>query len=384
MSNLSVKPKVLYFVTEDWYFVSHRLLLAKAARDSGYDVCVVTNVNDHGENITNAGLNLFPINLSRSSVNLFKELSVICRLISIYKSEKPDIVHHVALKPVLYGTIAAFFSKVPFVVNALAGLGSLFSSQSIKLRFLRPFVKFVFRRLLNRKNSRVILQNPDDVQLMCNSVLHRDRVALIRSSGVDTSQFVVLPEPVGDPIVILASRLLWDKGVAEFVDAARQLRQQGIKARFILIGSGDVANPSAISDDQLRRWSDGGDVEWWGHRDNMAGIIAESHIVCLPSYYGEGVPKVLIEAASCGRPVVTTDMPGCREIVHDGVNGFLVPARNADAVAEALEEMIRSPGLRQQFGVAGRKLVERDFAVGKVNFETLKVYERLLLHCKRK
>lgn len=371
--------KLLFFVTEDLYFCSHRLPLALAAKEAGFDVSVVTRVCHHGEQIKAAGLKLIPIELSRRSINPLAELRLIARLIAIYRSEQPDIVHHVAVKPVLYGTIAALFAGVPFVVNALTGLGFLFISQSLLVRSVRPLVKLIFRLLLNRRNSRVILQNPDDVRLLCDGhILSRERVALIRGSGVDIRQFTVQPEQPGQPVVILASRLLWDKGVGEFVEAAKILKLQGVQARFVLVGEGDAENPSAIPDKQLHHWHEEGDIEWWGRCDDMPTVIAQSHIVCLPSFYGEGVPKVLIEAASCGRPIVTTDAPGCREIVQDGVNGFLVPVRDATAVAEALRKMIESPELRSQMGARGRELVKREFTLDKVNTETLKVYEELI------
>lgn len=372
------KRKLLFFVTEDWYFCSHRLPLALAAKEAGYDVSVVTHVCSHGEQIKDAGLHLIPVPLSRRGMNPLAELLLIKRLIAIYRTVQLDIVHHVALKPVLYGTIAAFLARVPSVVNALAGLGFLFSSQSLKIRFLRPAVKLVFSFLLNRRNSRMILQNPDDVQLLSGSVLNPDRMTLIRGSGVDIQQFSVHSERSGQPVIILASRLLWDKGVGEFVDAAKQLRLQKINAKFVLVGEGDADNPSAISDQQLRQWHEEGDVEWWGRRNDMPEVIAQAHIVCLPSFYGEGVPKVLIEAAACGRPIVTTDAPGCREIVKNGVNGLLVPVRDATAVAEALKKLIESPGLRRKMGVRGRTLVEKEFSLEKVNRETLALYDELM------
>ncbi len=372
------KQKLLFFVTEDWYFCSHRLPLAIAAKEAGYDVSVVTHVSSHGEQITAAGLTLIPVDLSRRGMNPLAEMRLIGRLISIYRLQHPDIVHHVALKPVLYGTIAAFFAKVHVVINALAGLGFLFTSPKFKARFLRPAVKQIFRLLLNRQNSRVILQNPDDVAtLVAGGVLSQERITLIRGSGVDPRQFIVQPEPDGDPIVILASRLLWDKGVGEFVAAARQLRSQGIKAKFVLVGDGDPENPAAISDQQLQQWHNDGDIEWWGRRGNMPEILSGSHIVCLPSYR-EGLPKVLIEAASCGRPIVTTDAPGCREIVQDGINGFLVPVRDATAVAEALKKLIESPELRRCMGTKGRELVENEFTLEKVNTATLQLYTEML------
>jgi len=372
------RKKLLFFVTEDWYFCSHRLPLAIAAKDAGFDVGVVTRVRSHGEQIQKAGLRLIPLELSRRGMNPVKELQLIMHLTAIYRKEKPDFVHHIALKPVLYGSMAARIARIDFVVNAMAGLGFLFSSRSVTARLAKRPVLLLMRFLLNKEGSRVILQNPDDVRLMCDGgILPRSCIALIRGSGVDIQQFSVQPEPDGKPLVILASRLLWDKGVGEFVDAARILKKQGVAARFALVGEGDVENLSAISDEQLRDWQKEAVVEVWGRREDMPKVFAESHIVCLPSAYGEGVPKVLIEAAACGRPIVTTDAPGCREIVEDGVNGLLVPLRDTDAVVNALKILIESSNLRQEMGARGRELVEREFSLEKVNNETLSLYEEI-------
>lgn len=370
--------KLLFFVTEDWYFCSHRLPLALAAKQAGYDVSVVTRVSAHGDQIKAAGIKLIPLNLSRRGSNPFAELKVIGRLISIYRSEQPDIVHHVALKPVLYGSFASRIARVPMVVNAMAGLGLLFSSRSLKVHLARPVFMLFFRFLLNRKGARVILQNPDDVALMCESgVLNIKRITLIRGSGVDTQEFEAQPEPGGEPVAILASRLLWEKGVAEFVNAARVLKKEGVLARFALVGEGDIENPGSIHEEQLRAWHDEGVIELWGQRADMPDVFALSHIVCLPSFYGEGVPKVLIEAAACEKPIVTTDSPGCREIVRDGVNGILVPIRDSSAVAQALKKLIESPELRKKMGKNGRELVVREFSLDKVNRETLAIYKEL-------
>ena len=374
-----MNKKLLFFVTEDWYFCSHRLPLALSAKQAGYDVLVVTRVKEHGDRITGAGLRLIPLPISRRGINPLTEFALIIRLISIYRSERPDIVHHIALKPVLYGSIASLATRIPYIVNAMAGLGILFSSNSLRSRLLRPILKLSFRFFLNRQNTHVLLQNPDDVQLMCDDVvLDRERITLIRGSGVDTDQFRSSPEPPGDIIVVLASRMLWDKGVGEFVEAARKLKQNGTKARFVLVGKGDKENPSGISDKILQEWHSEGVIEWWGHRDDMPEVLACSHIVCLPSYYGEGVPKVLIEAASCARPIVTTNTPGCREIVRDGINGILIPARNVDAITVAVSRLVASPELRVRMGEKGREMVESEFSVEKVNAETLRVYKGLV------
>ncbi|HED33227.1 MAG TPA: glycosyltransferase family 1 protein [Gammaproteobacteria bacterium] len=382
--------KLLFFVTEDWYFCSHRLPLALAAKAAGYDVSVITHVCSHGDVISASGLGLIPLDLSRRGVNPFRELKVIARLISIYRSERPDIVHHVALKPVLYGALASRIANVPCVINAMAGLGLLFSSKTLKAKVARPFFISLFRFLLNRKGMKVILQNPDDRDFMHrNGILKQSDIALIRGSGVDISEYKAESRyepgcepgyesgPTTMPLVILASRLLWDKGVAEFVDAANRLKQQGVCARFALVGEGDAQNPRSIDQQQLEVWRQQGVVEIWGKRENMPDVFAQSDIVCLPSFYGEGVPKVLIEAAACEKPIVTTDTPGCREIVHNGVNGLYVPVRDSLAVATALKKLIESPDLRKAMGKKGRERVESEFSLDRVNRETLALYKQV-------
>lgn len=373
-------PKIIFFVTEDWYFCSHRLPLAIAAQQAGYDVTVVTRVTQHGELIRSHGLNLIPIKLSRRSRNPFKELGVIWQLLLIYREQRPDIVHHVALKPVLYGSIAARLTGVPAVVNALAGLGFLFVSKRLLARILRPLVEVAFRVLLNRPNVRVIFQNPDDLGLLIGrGVLESERAVLIRGSGVDMTLFRSSPEPDGAPLVVLASRMLWDKGVKEFVEAARQLKGLGVSARFALVGEGDPENPASISREQLAQWGDEGVIEWWGRHGNMPQIFAESHIVCLPTTYGEGVPKVLIEAAACARAIVATDVPGCREIVRDGENGLLVPSKDVNALVFALQRLIEDSPLRIKMGMRGRTIVEDEFSIEHVVRQTLVLYRKLLI-----
>lgn len=377
--NNGSSPKLLFFVTEDWYFCSHRLPLAVAAKREGFDVAVVTRVRRHRAEIEAAGLRLIPLDLQRRGAHPWHELKTVRQLVRIYRAERPDIVHHVALKPVLYGSLAASLTKVPARVNALAGLGFVFASNRPKARLLRPFVQLGFRGLLNQANSRVILQNPDDLHCLTRSgALDASRAVIIRGSGVDTNRFSPSPEPEGLPLVILASRMLWDKGVGEFVRAAEILRGEGISARFALIGESDHENPAAIPDQQLAAWRASNTVEWWGRRNDMPEVLSQAHIVCLPSSYGEGLPKVLIEAAACGRPIVTTDAPGCREVVRHGHNGLLVPLRDAEALAAALRLLIEDANLRRRMGERGRRLVEREFSLERIASETLALYRGLL------
>ena len=372
--------KILFLVTEDWYFYSHRLPLAREAQRNGYSVVVATRVQEHGQRILAEGFKLHPIGMQRRSTNPFKELSTLIELIRLYKSERPDIVHHVAVKPVVYGSLAARLERVPRVVNAIAGMGYVFSSDRIKAKIIRPFIEVLFKVLLTRSNTRTIFQNPDDQNMLIRAgVVRRELTKLIRGSGVDPKMYFPAPEPTGIVTIVLASRMLWDKGIKEFVEAARMLKTDRVNARFVLVGDTDNGNFAAVPSAQLDAWSKSGIVEWWGKRDDMPQVFAASHIVCLPSAYGEGVPKVLIEAASCGRPIVTTDSPGCREIVRNDENGLLVPIRDHIGLAYALRRLIEDASLRKQMGIRGRAIVLEGFTVEKVVRETLSLYQSLFV-----
>jgi glycosyltransferase involved in cell wall biosynthesis len=367
----------LFLVTEDWYFCSHRLPLARAAIADGFRVSVVTRVARHGDEIRAAGIELVPMDLRRRSMNPFQAGRTVFELARIYRRVRPDIVHHVALKPVLYGSIAARLAGVPAVVNAVAGMGYAFSSKDFKARLLRPAISAAFRALLNARSSRLIVQNPDDRALLISKgIVDAERVRLIRGSGVDTTVFLSRPEPTGTPVVMLASRLLRDKGVLEFVEAGKRLLAEGVAARFVLVGAPDPQNPASISPAELLALI-GDEVEWWGPHEDMPQVLAEASVVCLPSYR-EGLPKVLLEAAACARPIVATDVPGCREIVVHGENGLLVPARDSGALAAAIRALLDEPGRRATLGACGRRMTERYFSLPQVTEQTLNVYHDLL------
>lgn len=373
------KPKLLFFITEDWVFCTHRLPLAVSALEAGFDVTLVTNVNAHAETIRNAGIKLIPLNLDRGSMNPLKGLSEVTRLVAIYRQEKPDIVHHVAIKPIIFGSIAARLAGVGNVVNALTGMGYIFTSDHLKTRLMRPLVNISFRVLLNGRRSRLIMQNQDDSAMLVNAgIVCASRTRLIRGAGVDTKEFYYSHEPsTQPPVVVFPARMLKDKGVVEFVTAAKTLKNRGVGGRFILVGDTDAHNHAAIGADQLKMWEEEGCVEWWGRRNDMPEVLASAHIVCLPSYR-EGLPKALLEAASSGRPIVTTDTIGCREVVRHGENGFLVPLRSTVELADALEKLIQDAELRRKMGLRGREIVEAEFSVEKVIKETLAVYAELL------
>ena len=369
-------PKIIFFVTEDWVFCSHRLPLAVAAKTAGFDVAVITREVNHGELIRQSGIRVIPFDMSRRSMNPFKELVTILRLCLIYWHERPDIVHQVSVKPVLYGSVAAQITGIPHVINALTGLGWLFTSASKRARLLQAIVRLAFYFLLTR--GKVIVQNNDDAVELQDMGIAKQHINLIRGSGVNTADYAAHPESDADiPIVVLPARMLWDKGVGEFVEAATQLKKRGVNARFVLVGDPDTQNPASVRTQQLITWHKEGMVEWWGKREDMPWILIQSHIVCLPSYR-EGLPKSLLEAASCGRPIVTTDVPGCREIVHDGDNGFLVEARNAAALADALAKLLANPELRQQMGQRGRERVLNEFSQEIIVAQVLTLYREVL------
>jgi glycosyltransferase involved in cell wall biosynthesis len=372
---LSRRRKLLYFVTEDWYFCSHRLPLAIAAKAAGYDVTVLTRVQAHGEVIKAAGLNLVPFEISRRGMNPLTEVVTIARLVAAYRRLAPDLVHHVAVKPVIYGSIAARLTRVPGVVNALVGLGWIFTSTNLLARLIRRVVETAMPFLLNR--GVVIVQNPDNAAVLLALGVDKARIRLIRGSGVDTATFRPGPEPQGAPVVLLPARMLWAKGVGEFVNVAERVRASGIDARFVLVGQPDPGNPSTVSQEQLQEWQREHRVEWWGYHADMAEVFRQAQIVCLPSYYGEGVPMSLLEAASTGLPIVTTDVAGCRDVVKDGDNGFLIPVRDGAALADALVRLLRDSELRKRMGARGRKRAVSEFDVGSVVSATLAIYQEI-------
>lgn len=368
--------KLLYFVTEDWYFCSHRLELARAAQQAGYDVHVLTRVNADGDKIRAEGFHLIPLTMQRGSINPLRELQALFQVWQAYQQIKPDIVHHVALKPVLYGGLVSCLLPHLKTVNLVAGLGAIFSSDKPKSRLLRPVVKLLFRWLFNRHNSKVIVQNSEDQAVLINELrINPAHVVLIKGSGVNIQHFSPQPEPNGKVSVALVSRLLWDKGIGEFVAAVKLLKAKGLDFSALLVGKPDPENMASVTEQQLKIWQASELVECVGHKEDIAQLWQETHIAVLPSYR-EGLPKSLLEAAACGRPIVTTDTSGCKEIVQDGVNGFFVPVRDVKTLANAVEKLILDPALRKRMGQAGRVMVEQEFASEKIIMQTLEIYRQ--------
>jgi glycosyltransferase involved in cell wall biosynthesis len=375
---MSVKPKVLFFVAVDWFFCSHFMGRALAAKNAGYEVLVLTQVLEHGDQITQSGLRLIPLELDRRSVNPFSTLKSLSQICRIYRSERPSLVHQVAIKPILLGTLVARLAGIRNIVNAIVGMGYLSTSERRSVRVLRPLLNFALNALLNPVGSRVVFENKDDLRsFVAQGQVRSSDAILIRGAGVAPSQIQHGGGAKGSPLVVLVARLLWDKGIGEYVDAARLLRQRGVKARLAIVGDIDRGNRGCIDPSTIEAWRAEGLVELWGFRTDIAQVLAEATIACLPSYR-EGLPKSLLEAMAAGLPCVTTDVPGCREAVRHEDNGLLVPAKDSSALADALQRLLLNPDLAKKMGERGRERLEQEFSAQHVNDATLALYREML------
>ena len=369
--------RLLFVVNEASFFLSHRLPLALAARARGYDVHVATRPGEAVARLVEFGLAHHALEMSRSGRNPLAEIRTLVALFTLFRRLNPGIVHLVTIKPVLYGGIAARLAGVPGIVAAVSGLGFVFTSTGVRATLLRTLVRKLYRFALGNSHVLVIFQNKEDRRTMVEAgIVECKRTRLIRGSGVDLEVYRARPEPGGDAVVVMASRLLRDKGVVEFVEAARQVARQWTGVRFQLVGEADPGNPTSVPNEELTRWRSEGNVELTGHRSDMPDVLAAAHVVVLPSYR-EGLPKVLLEAAACGRAVVTTDVPGCRDAIQPGVTGLLVPPRDASTLANAILALLRDSALRRAMGTAGRALAERDFGLAPVVDAHLHVYHEL-------
>jgi len=370
--------KIVFIVNVDWFFVSHRLPIALKAIEAGHEVHLLCTITDKQEYLEGLGIVVHSFDFSRSGKNIFNELGSIYKLYQQIKKIKPDLVHLVTIKPVLYGGVVARLAKVPAVVSAISGLGFLFvKNRGIKTVLLRIMVLYLYRLAMNHNNQRMIFQNPTDRQALVDAGgVQKSKTRMIRGSGVDLDEYPMLAEAEGVPVIIMASRLLKDKGVCEFIDAARIVNSNGLKAHFKLVGELDEGNPESVSSALVKSWQDEGVVSCLGYRSDIAPLFSQAHIVVLPSYR-EGLPKVLVEAAACGRAVITTDVPGCRDAIEPNVTGVLVSARDAKALADAIEPLVNDVSLRQKMGRAGRKLAEREFSIDKVVSAHLDIYREL-------
>ncbi len=366
--------KLLYVVARAEYFLSHRLALAMDAKAAGYSVAVVTTQFCEKDTHQLTGLDTFPIRFKRGGVNPLAELKTIFDLIKVFKKNTPALVHNVALKPVLYGAAIARFYKIPSV-NAINGFGYIFTSHQLKARILKPFVKLALKCILNHGNVGVIVQNQQDY-FECEALLPKCNLSLVLGSGVDVEAFY----PVASQGVFtftLVARMLWSKGVGEFVEAARSFIKNNPTAsvRFLLVGSGDPENPESIPLDILQKWKREGVVEWLEHTNDIQHVYAQTHVAVLPSYR-EGLPKSLLEAMACGLPIITTDAIGCGDIVHEG-NGIKVPVKSVSALQSAFEKCFANQDACQTMGRVGREEAEKKYSIDIINQQVLAIYSKI-------
>ena len=374
--------KLLFNLTEDWFFCSHFLDRALCAKKAGYSIYVIAKNNKYKENIEGNGMKFMPVPFNRKSINPLYEFYILLRITYLYLLIKPDIVHHVAAKPIIYGSIAAKICKVKSVINAPVGMGYVFSSDTTKAKILKPILKFFLKILLNshhgfNRRNKVIFENYDDLNYFIDmGALTPENACVIRGAGVKLNKNISFKNNREIPTIALVARMLKDKGIYEFVAAVRKLKSQKINARFLLVGDIDPLNPTSLKKETLINWDSQKVIDWLGWIDNVGDILKKTDILCLPSYR-EGLPKALIEGASFGLPIVTTDTVGCRDVVQDGVNGFLVPVKNIEELSNKLAILINDKDLRDKMGKESLKIVSSKFSSKIINEKTLKVYNEL-------
>ena len=370
------RTRVLYVVSEDWYFLSHRLPMARAARQAGFEVHVATNVTDGAAAIAAEGFVLHPVPFARGRLSPGAMVRTIVALRRVQRAVRPAITHHVSLQPAVLGLLAALGTPTA-CVNALTGLGYAFTSETARARAVLVFVKPALRWLLDREGMTTLVQNQDDFAALTALGIAPRRIAVIPGSGVDTARFQPLPEPPEPPTVAFVGRLLEDKGIRTVVAAHRLLRAQGINLQLLIAGMPDPANAASVSEAEAAGWNQEPGIIWRGNVEDIRAVWARAHIAVLPSRR-EGLPLSLLEAAACGRPMIATDVPGCRSIVVDGKTGVLVPPNDAEALGSAIARLGGAPDLRARYGAAARRLVVERFAADIIGAMTVGLYRQLI------
>jgi len=372
--------KILLFANTEWYLYNFRLGLAKELREQEHHVILLSPPGPYGERLRELGFDWRPFPFSIRSTNPLVELDVIRRLVTLYRDERPDLCHHFTIKCVLYGSIAARLAGNPPVINAVTGLGHIFTDPGVKARLLRPFVRMIYRLALKGEGRRTVFQNDEDRAYFVNAgLVAAARVHLIRGSGVSAEKFCPSTQPATGsilPVVLFASRLMREKGVFELLAAAKSLAEDNYPFRLLIAGDLYPENPSSLTSADLEELRTTPGVEYLGHVDDMPALLAQTDIVVLPSYR-EGTPRILVEAAAAGKPIVATNIGGCRGLVQDGVNGLLVPVRDVPALVAALRRLLVDGALRTKFGRAGRLIFEAGFSEELVIEKTLAVYREL-------
>ena len=370
-------PRLLYVVTEDWAFLSHRLPMARAARDAGFEVHVATRVSDGAAAIEAERFILHPVPFARGSLSLIAAFSTIAALRRVRREIKPALTHHVALQACVLG-ILAVLGQPAACINAFIGLGYSFTSNTSKARAVRTLVGVLLRLLINRKNCIALVQNSDDKLALMLLGIATTRIALIPGSGVDTKRFTPIPEPGGPPTFGFVGRLLNDKGIRTLLTAHRVLRARMPEARLLIAGTPDPANPASVTEAEAKSWNEQPGVAWLGHVDDIASLWAQAHVAILPSRR-EGLPLSLMEAAACGRAMIASDVPGCREVVIHEETGLLFPLDDAPALAEAMARLAADPQLRARCATAARRLVCEKLAAGIIGHQIVTLYRQLLI-----
>jgi glycosyltransferase involved in cell wall biosynthesis len=373
---LRARPLIVYLVAEDWYFLSHRLPMAHAAREAGYEVHVATHLNGQEGTIEAQGFHLHALDWRRGSFNPLDLLRIVRQVRALYRTLRPDLVHHVALQPSIIGSLAATGMAFPRL-NALAGLGFGFTSTTLRGHIVRPVLSALLRLLFAQPNAAVLVQNPDDRDAMLSFGISPERIFTIAGSGVDTDRLRPLPEPAGPFTAGFVGRLLDDKGVRTLVEASDLLTRRGEGIHFLIAGDRDPANPTSVDEREIESWKTKPGLNVLGFVEDITKVWARAHIAVLPSRR-EGLPKSLLEAAACGRAIVATDVPGCREIARPGVNALLVPPDDAVTLGDAITTLARDAQLRQSFAAAGRQIVENEFASAQIGRQIVAVYDHLL------
>jgi glycosyltransferase involved in cell wall biosynthesis len=368
-------PRLIYVVTEDWYFLSHRLPMARAARAAGFEVHVATNVGDDAENIRQLGFIVHPVRFARGRLAPLRSLRTVLALRKVYHAVDPAIVHHVAMQPTVLGILAACGRSFAMVF-AITGLGSAFIADGGKTRLLQRAIRLLLRLGLNRRGAVGLVQNPDDREMLAGLGVKPDHLAFIAGSGIDAGRLRPLPEPEPPVTFAFVGRMLEDKGVRPLMAAFRILRDSNVPCTLLLAGTPDPANPTSISAAEVARWGREPGVTWLGQVVDITAVWRRAHIAVLPSRR-EGLPKSLLEAAACGRPMIATDVPGCREVVIHEKTGLLVPVDDPKALAAAMVRLVHAPRLRTQFGGAARQLVDERFSEGLIGTATVALYQRL-------
>ena len=372
-----MKKRLLFLVNSDDFFISHRLEIGLSALKEGFDVYIASSIDKENNILKKYGFKTQHIDLDRSSTSLFSNTVYFIKVLKIFLKIQPDIIHLITIKPVIFGGIAARLLGIKSVIVAISGLGYIFISKGFISKLRLYFIKFLYRLSLNNNNVQLIFQNNSDKEIILDICsIDKSRIHLIKGSGVDLNKFKYTPLPKGVPSILFASRLLYDKGLKEFISAAELIKKDGYKANFILVGKPDLQNPASISFDQLENYISKGNIDWHGYKGDIYPVLIESYLIVLPSYR-EGLPKILIEAAACGRPVVTTDVPGCRDAIINGKTGLLVPSKNHTALAEAIKDLITNYSKSETLGLEARKFAEKNFDIKNVVSKHLEIYRSI-------